>query len=110
MRAPFRGIRPTLRCNRRAACRQPFASSNTTTTYLFSRWSILYRFNCEIGACFILTECLLKTAGTLRQLFDRTPARVFRCSLLQNLSKETIMEMPSILQGDSLTRLLQGAF
>jgi hypothetical protein len=30
--------------------------------------------------------------------------------LLQDLSKEIIMEMPSILQGDSLTRLLQGAF
>jgi hypothetical protein len=62
------------------------------------------------GRILVRPKRLLKAAGTLRQLFDRNPVRVSVAHCCENLSKEIIMEMPSILQGDSLTRLLQGAF
>jgi hypothetical protein len=62
-----------------------------------------------MGACFFSTNaCSIRPA--LQDSFLTGIRSGLRCSWLQNLSKEIIMEMPPILQGDSLTRLLQGAF
>ena len=91
------------------ACRQPFGSSSTARTYLFIGWSILYRFNCERGACLFRPKRLLKAAGTLRQLFDRIPfgsPLLIAAKFVEGNHHGNAFNPAR----DSLTRLLQGAF
>jgi hypothetical protein len=58
----------------------------------------------------VLTEEPSQSAGHSRQLIDRRPIRLPVLFAGNVARKEFIMQLPKILQGDSLTRLLQGTF
>jgi hypothetical protein len=55
------------------------------------------------------TERQLKAAGSSIQLAEPEPIWVSVTSLRNSRAKGNTMQLPSILQGESLTRLLQGA-
>jgi hypothetical protein len=75
---------------------------------MIRKWSILNRFYSQMGAC-LPTENQLNGSGQFDFLTGTHPG--VRCPRSEtSRAKGNTIQVPAILQGEAITRLLQGAF